>query len=108
MLDKINSDYQQEDGIIFGNFNASNSRFVFRHNEKAEPLVSEGINFPWLVGIAGSFHCRADSLSQGREDVESFLKLLDASNLWNFVLSFQYEDVHAISNETRMQILKEW
>ncbi|WP_153066546.1 MULTISPECIES: hypothetical protein [Xanthomonas] len=90
MLDKLNNYYHYEGGIIFGNFNASDSRFVCRCSEKPEPLVAEGIDFPWLVGITGSFHCRADSLSQSREDVESFLKFLDASNLWNFVLSFRY------------------
>lgn len=108
LLNKLKNNYQCKEGAIFGNFNKSNSRFVFRCNDKPEPLVAEGVNFQWLVGITGSFHSRADSLGKSREDVENFLKLLDATSLWNFVLSFQYEDVYVIRNGARMQVLKEW
>ncbi|MBO9790321.1 hypothetical protein [Xanthomonas phaseoli] len=108
LLDKLKNSYQRKDGVIFGNFDRSNSRFIFRCNDTPEPIAAEGLDLQWLVGITGSFHCRADSLNETREDIESFLRLLNDINSCNFVLSFQYEDVYILRNDAQMQILKEW
>ncbi|WP_144415622.1 hypothetical protein [Xanthomonas oryzae] len=81
ILDEMEEIYHSEDQMIFGNFKKSNSRFIFSENEKPEPIVTEGVNFGWLVGITGSFRCRASSLDEGRQDIENFMRLVDGRKI---------------------------
>lgn len=98
--------YKIEDERLIGNFEKSNSYFVFRRLVSAEQIVAEGVDFDWAVGVRGAFHCPVSKLAEASMDLESFVAILSKMTDFKFVLSFQYEVIYVTRDENSLNILR--
>ncbi|WP_433770590.1 hypothetical protein [Pseudomonas putida] len=106
VLSKIGAEYGVESGYLTGNFKNSGVYFVFRCFATPEDVVAEGINADWKAGMSGAFHCPIRSLLESSMDIRSFVTRLSMETLFKFVLSFQYESLYVVRNESGIEFLK--
>ena len=102
----VSAEYTIEDGYLKGNFKYSNAYFVFRCFSAPDDVAAEGANANWKVGMSGAFHCPASSLLEGSIDIKSFLTALAVETDFKFVLSFQYESLYVVRDESGIVFLK--
>ncbi|WP_046237793.1 hypothetical protein [Pseudomonas syringae pv. coryli] len=105
-LSSMNTDYQIEEKHLTGNFISSNAYFVFRHIVPYEEIVAENVIADWKVGMRGAFHSPIDTLSESSEDIKTFLSELVKQTQFKFILSFQFEEVYALRDNSGIRFLK--
>lgn len=96
-----------DNGIVSGNFKASNTYFVFRECDGVNEIATEDAGADWYVGTRGAMHCPVESLAASSDDVRQFLIFLSKTKSCRFILSFQYESTYAIRDEGGLRFLKE-
>lgn len=107
VLSEVGAELCADSDGVSGNFDASNTYFVFRECRELGEVVTEGVNVNWAVGVRGAFHCPVDSLAESADDIKRFLNVLAEKKICRFILSFQYESVYAIRDEGGLRFLKE-
>lgn len=107
VLSEVGAEHCVDSDGLSGNFDVSNTYFVFRECHGLDEIVTEGVSVSWAVGIRGAFHCQVDSLAESSDDIKRFLTALSEKKSCRFILSFQYESVYAIRDEGGLRFLKE-
>ncbi|MBH3361378.1 MULTISPECIES: hypothetical protein [Pseudomonas] len=107
VLSEFGADVCSESDGVSGNFEISNTYFVFCECDGLSEVVTEGANLSWNVGVRGAFHCPIDSLAASANEIKHFLSFLSEKKTCKFILSFQYESVYAIRDENGLRFLKE-
>ena len=97
----------EDDGEIRGNFPRSEMFFFLRRRIDEHDLLAEGLpsSITWKVGIRMSFDFVTDKYDECKAELITFLGHLAALTASHFVLSFQYEVIHAIRDEKGLKIL---
>ncbi|MWK59160.1 hypothetical protein GO594_24500 [Pseudomonas otitidis] len=106
-LSEVGAELCVDSDGVSGNFDISNTYFVFRECDGFDGVVAEGVNVGWVVGARGAFHCPVDSLAESSDDIKRFLNFLSEEESCRFILSFEYESVYAIRDEDGLRFLKE-
>lgn len=106
VLSVMQAEYLVENIYLKGNFKSSLSYFVFRCFSVPEKVAAEGVSVDWEVGMSGAFHCSIGRLSESSVDIMSFLKELSIQTVFKFALSFQYESLYAIRDDSGVVFLK--
>lgn len=76
VLSEVGAELCTDSDGVSGNFDVSNTYFVFRESHGLGEVVTEGVNVSWVVGIRGAFHCPVDSLAESSDDINRFLNVL--------------------------------
>lgn len=107
LLSEFGAEICLDSGGVSGNFEASNTYFVFRGGGGVNEVVAEEVDVIWSVGIRGAFHCSVGSLAESAYEIKQFLIFLSEKEICRFVLSFQYESVYAVRDEDGLHFLRE-
>lgn len=91
---------------VTGNFTRSNTFFVFHENSGFHDVAAEGIDAEWKVGVRGAFHCPTSALAESSEDIRYLLLRLFEMSSSRFVLSFQYESIYVVRDDSGLHFLK--
>ncbi|URD43875.1 hypothetical protein M6G63_06370 [Pseudomonas sp. BYT-5] len=76
VLSEFGADVCSESDGVSGNFEISNTYFVFCECDGLSEVVTEGANLSWNVGVRGAFHCPIDSLAASANEIKHFLSFL--------------------------------
>lgn len=106
-LSAMGEEYLIEDSYLTGNFEISGAYYVFRLFNAAEEVAAEGVDVGWMVGMSGAFHCPIQYLSEGAADIRLFLTKLSVESEFKFVLSFQYESVYGIRDDSGVRFIRD-
>lgn len=107
VLSKAGAECSVDSEFVSGNFKRSNAYFVFNECHDFHEVVADGVSVNWSVGVRGAFHCPASTLVESSNDIKNFLIFLADMEDCRFVLSFQYETVYAIRDESGLRFLEE-
>ena len=105
VLSGLEESFDCEPNRIFGTFRESNCYFVFEECAGPQDLVAEGLSVEWQVGVRAGFHYRADNLLSSWGDMVKFISSYAGLQPFRFVLSFQYEELYAVRDETGLRII---
>lgn len=96
--------------VVTGNFPESNMYFVLKEGAEPEQVVAEQVPYPisWTVGARVTFHCPISTYDECRTQLRGILENLSKLSRAYFVLSFQYENVHALRDENGLNFLQKF
>lgn len=90
-----------------GNFPRSNMFFVLEIAEEDETEIFTGSfeNPPWVIANRIAFHFAAGNLDLSSTELHEFIETLNKLSTGYFLLSFQYEILHAIKDENGFRVI---
>ena len=107
VLSKVKASYAEEEDKLFGNFFRSNCFFVFDRASPHLEVIAENITVHWKVGVQGSFNSPNSAMEKSWGDTKAFVAALANDTHFKFVLSFQYEGIYAMNDESGFKIVQD-
>ena len=107
VLSKVKASYAEEEDKLFGNFFHSNCFFVFDRASPDLEVIAENITVDWKVGVRASFNSPNSAMEKSWEDIKAFVAALANDARFKFVLSFQYEGIYAMNDESGFKVVQD-
>lgn len=94
VLHALRAEYDEHASQLAGNLPESNARFSFKLVVPSEPVLTDGVDVDWTVGLLGAFHFGAGEIESAWMEICRFIDGYGAISAFRFVLSFQFENVY--------------
>ena len=69
------------------------------------PVRAQDVQVDWEAGVSMTFHFRAATMQECLRDIYALIELFATQHRHRFVLSFQYERIYAIRDESGLDLV---